>query len=41
MQPLARLARVAVYVFGFTLYVWFAAVHHAAEVRRRKRTRRL
>jgi hypothetical protein len=36
---MARLLRVALAVFGFLLYVWFAAVRSLPRVRRRKARR--
>jgi hypothetical protein len=40
MERLARLVRLAAGVLAVIVYVWVAAVHLAAEVRRRKALRR-
>ena len=39
-EQLARLVRLVTAVFAALLYVWFAGVRHAPEVRRRKAERR-
>jgi len=36
MTRIRRLAKLAAAVLGFVLYVWFAAVRHAPQVKRRK-----
>jgi hypothetical protein len=39
MARIRRLAKLAAAAFGFLLYVWYAAVRHAPDVKRRKATR--
>jgi hypothetical protein len=40
VKGFVRLARVGTRILLFVVYVWVAAVHHAAGVRRRKALRR-
>jgi hypothetical protein len=36
MARIRRLVKLAAAAFGFLLYVWYAAVRHAPQVKRRK-----
>jgi hypothetical protein len=40
MQPIARLLKLGAAALGSLLYVWFTAVRHTPEVKRRKARRR-
>jgi hypothetical protein len=40
MARVRRLLRLAAATFGFLLYVWYAAVRHVPDVKRRKAARR-
>jgi len=39
MARIRRIAKLTAAGFGFLLYVWYGAVRHAPEVKRRKRAR--
>jgi hypothetical protein len=39
MARIRRLAKLAAAAFGFLLYVWYAAVRHVPDVKRRKSKR--
>jgi len=40
MEQLRRLAKIGLGGLGFVAYLWLAGVHHAGEVRERKKDRR-
>jgi hypothetical protein len=40
MARIRRLVKLAAAAFALLLYVWYAAVRHAPQVKRQKRTRR-
>jgi hypothetical protein len=40
MPPVGRILRLAAAAFAFVLYVWYAAVRNAPQVKRRKARRR-